>query len=455
MYRILQDSLDSWRLSSRRKPLILRGARQVGKTYALQNWGKASFAKVHYFNFEKQVSLRSIFDRDFDVKRILRELAFETHSSVDIASDLVIFDEVQTCPRAISSLKYFCEDMPELALACAGSLLGVVLAPEPFPVGKVDFLNLHPMTFPEFLRAFSGGEVLDFIPKASLRAHIPQSLHERLWDFLQLYYVTGGMPEPVAVLVESCKTLEHVTPARLEEVRRVQRVIAASYENDFAKHAGKVNATQIQALYRNVPSQLQAVHDESTRRFRFGEVMSGKKGFVSWERPIHWLINAGLVHQIKIANRSDFPLEHFTKPNLFKLIPHDVGILGALLDLPPAVLMKQDFGMAKGFFAEVYVGQTIVATASPDKNEQLYSWSEGNSEIEFLIAGESVLVPVEVKSGYRTKAKSLSEYARQYQPSLAVKLSAKPFFYDEQKRLLNLPLPLAHWLRAVSADEWA
>jgi predicted AAA+ superfamily ATPase len=421
----------------------------VGKTYLLREWGGREFLRVHYVNFEKQPDLRSVFERDFDTARLLSELSFVLNTPIDRRQDLLFFDEIQSCPRAITALKYFCEDARELAIVCAGSLLGVALSPESFPVGKVDFLSLYPMSFVEFLGAFDRRHSLEHLPPASLSAHIPEIIHNHLWDMLRLYYVTGGMPEVVQLFIDESAPMGIADVAILEKVRRIQRSIVTSYESDIAKHAGKTNATHIHALYRNIPSQLQTVHDGSTRRFQFNEVMPGKKGFAAWERPMHWLINAGLIHQIKIANKAAFPLEHFTKPNLFKLFPHDIGLLGAMLDIPPSLLIQQKFGTAKGFFAEAYVAQQLIASAPPDKLEQLYSWHEGDAEIEFLLQQRDALVPIEVKSSHRTKARSLGEFIRRYEPPLAVKVSTNQFSYTPEKRIVHLPLSLIHWIREL------
>jgi predicted AAA+ superfamily ATPase len=448
MYRILQSELTAWRKSPSRKPLILKGARQVGKTYLLQSWGKDVFANVHYINLEKSRDAASTFDRDFNVARIIHELSFAFGSTINTNTDLIILDEIQACPRAITALKYFCEDMPQLAIACAGSLLGVKLSPEPFPVGKVDFLELHPMTFVEFLMAADSKNTLDYLPDAAFVAHIPVAVHNHLWDMLKVYFVTGGMPEVVGSVLESKSTGPFGSLEKLEQARKIQRAIITSYESDIAKHAGKLNATHIQALYRNIPSQIATVQNESIRRFQFGAVMSGKKGFAVWEGPIQWLKNAGLVHQIKIANRPDFPLEHYTKPNMFKLVPHDIGLLGCMLDLPPAVILQQDFGIAKGYFAEAYVAQCLAALAPSDKEEHLYCWQEGEAEIEFIRNTGTALIPIEVKSGTRTKSRSLSEFVSRYHPQFAIRVSAKPISFDSSKKILNLPLSLAHWIKS-------
>ena len=450
MYRYLLRDLELWRESSRRKPLILKGARQVGKTYLLKTWGQSSFPRFHYINFEKSPAAARIFDRDFDVKRILSELAFQVGASINSKTDLVIFDEVQTCPKAITALKYFCEDMPELALASAGSLLGVILSPESFPVGKVQYLHLHPMSFLEFVQAVDTKDTLKYVPAPSKHAVISTAVHNHLWDLLRQYYVTGGMPEAVALLSEQMKHDPIGLYKTFEDVRVVQRAIISSYESDFSKHAGKLNAVHIQALYHNIPSQLANVQDESTRRFQFGGVLPKKKGFASWERPIQWLRNAGLAVQIKIANHSALPLEHYSKSNLFKLVPHDIGLLGCMQDLSPAALMDQDFGLAKGYFAECYVAQALLVSGPTDHIQQLYCWQEGESEVELLYGKGKTIVPVEVKAGYRTKSRSLNQYIQTYKPHLAIRVSRKELSYDPSRKVLDLPLPLAHWIGELS-----
>ena len=446
MKRNLSNYLDKWRSQVNRLPLILHGTRQVGKTYLLQEWGRANFPRAHYVNFEKNEVAGRIFERDFDVKRILSELSFFLGSSIDPDRDLLIFDEVQACPRVLTSLKYFCEDMPGLALACAGSLLGVMLAPISFPVGKVQFAHLYPMSFLEFLEAVDTKDTHRFLPAPDRHAVIPEVIHDHLWFLLRIYYVTGGMPAAVAILAKAKDEIPLKLRDVLQEIRALQGAITASYERDFAKHSGKLNAAHLHALYRNIPIQLAAIHDDTTRRFQFGEVMSGKKGYAAWQRPIAWLKSAGLALQVKIANQAAFPLEHYAKPNLFKLMCHDIGLLGCMQDLPPGILMSQDFGTAKGYFAENYTAQSILASAPADKDPLLYCWQEGESEIEFLMASDQGIVPIEVKSGRRTKSRSLNQYLSKYKPHLAIRLSTKPISYDSERKLLNLPLYLAHWI---------
>ena len=440
MFRQIEGQLEAWRISMGRKPLILKGARQVGKTYLLKEWGAKSFDKAHYVNFEKNPDAIKIFDRDLDVHRILREIEFLLKAPIQVERDLLILDEIQTAPRALTSLKYFCEDMPQLAVCTAGSLLGVILSEDSFPVGKVSFLYLHPFSFREFLIAVDDRESHKWLPEPSLNAQIPEIIHDHFWEMLKLYYVVGGMPESVL----NFKSLSSNLHAAFTKVREVQRDLLSTYENDFAKHAGKLNALHIQALYRNIPSQLAAVQDDSVQRFKFGAVMPGKKGFSAWERPLHWLINAGLALQVKIANSARLPLEHYTKANIFKLYMHDVGLLGCASSLNPETLWKQDYGLAKGYFAENFVMQELRAAHSQHL-WPLYAWSEGEAEIEVVRTYQSTVIPIEVKAGHRTQAKSLRQFRKVYDPPLSIKISANPLSFHAETGLLQLPLYLAGW----------
>lgn len=343
-------------------------------------------------------------------------------------------------PKALTALKYFCENTPRLAVCTAGSLLGVVLSEESFPVGKVNFLSMHPMSFFEFLRSVDEREAWRMIPQPSLDAQIPFVIHDHLWELTKAYYIVGGMPEAV----ERYRQYRDDLTVAYKKVREVQKELLRGYENDFAKHAGKLNATHIQALYRSIPSQLASYHDDNTKRFRFGEVMTGKKGFASWERPLHWLVNAGVVLEVKIANAAQLPLEHFTKSHFFKLYLHDVGLLGCAQGLDPTVLLTQDYGLAKGYFAENFVAQEMQAYGE-FFDTPLYAWHEGTAEVEFLRPHGAYIIPIEVKAGHRTKAKSLTQFRQRYNPPLSIKISAQNIVYNKDTGLLHLPLYLASW----------
>ena len=440
MYRKIHEDLESWRSSPNRKPLVIKGARQVGKTYALKMWGQAAFPKVHYVNFEKTPQVATIFAQDLDVHRIVRDLGFWLKSSIDINHDLLILDEIQAAPKALTGLKYFCEDLPQFAVCAAGSLLGVILSEESFPVGKVTFLHMYPLSFLEFIMAVDDRETHKWLPQPALTAKVPDIVHDHLWQLLKIYYVVGGMPESVSIYQQLRTDLF----AALAQVRATQQDLLQTYENDFAKHAGKLNAIHIQAMYRSIPSQLAAGHDDSVQRFKFGDVMPGKKGFATWERPLHWLINAGLALQVKIANSAQLPLEHYCKSNSFKLFMNDVGLLGCAQHLDAQAIMSQDYGLAKGYFAENFVAQEMRA-AHAQRQWPLYAWSERSAEVEFTRPLLGCVIPVEVKAGHRTQAKSLMQFRKQYDPPLSIKISARPLHYDSAERLLHLPLYLAAW----------
>lgn len=433
MKRVIIEKLQGWQRSSTRKPLILKGARQVGKTFAVTEFGKENFGNFHAFNFEEAREIHPIFEKDLNPKRIIEELSYVRQVPIDVKSDLVFFDEVQECPKALTSLKYFCEKMPKLALISAGSLLGIKLSQESFPVGKVDFMHLFPMNFREFLMAKESEMLLEAYDSASIDKPIADIAHGKLWRELLHYFVTGGMPEAVlAYIARKDNAL-----IAFNETRKVQKILTDSFSKDFAKHAGRSNSIHIVSVFENIPMQLSAEIDASVKRYRFNHVIPGRKSFVQLQGPIDWLVGAGLVIKTHICNRAEIPLKAFCKNNLFKLFIFDIGLLGSMLGLPVQSIVEQGYGMTKGYLAENFVAQELLAAGIDD----LYSWNERNSEIEFLIYMDSGIVPVEVKAGHRTQAKSLKQFLAKYSPQRAIKLSANPSSTGGQ--VLNLPLYLA------------
>lgn len=413
--------------------MILQGARQVGKTHIVTEFGKSHFEKCHTFNFEENREIHRIFEKNLDPKRIIEELSYVRTNPIHTGKDLVFFDEIQECPKALTSLKYFCEKMPELALVSAGSLLGMKLSEESFPVGKIDFLHLYPMNFREFLEAGENGMLVNAFDNASIDHPVAQMAHQQLWRELLNYYVTGGMPQVVLTWLANKEN----RPVAFDEVRRMQKILTDSFCKDFAKHSGKNNSVHIVSVFENIPIQLSAQVDASTRRYRFNHVIPGKKSFVHLQGPIDWLEDAGLLIKISICNRAEIPLRAFCKNNLFKLFVFDIGILGSMLNLPIQSILEQDYGLTKGYLAENFVAQELLASGVDD----LYSWTERNSEIEFLLYKDGAIVPVEVKAGQRTQAKSLQQFIIKYSPSVAIKLSAGPF--SGTRRLANVPLYFA------------
>jgi len=418
MKRILYAELLRWKGMQGRKPLVLRGARQVGKSYLLSEFGRQEFPDFHLFDFEKNGrELVPLFEKSLDPQRLIQDLGLHQERPIG-PSDLILFDEIQNCPRALTSLKYFCEELPRQPVCAAGSLLGVAVLERAYPVGKVTHLDLFPMSFEEFL--INGGHdlLLEAFYSSWEQGDTSPVVHSKLWDRLKEFYVTGGMPEAVATFFRH----GNEQAAGLLAARDVQRELVRSFMQDFAKHSGAVNAAHIAAVFEDVPRQLFGHVDASVKRYRFKHAVPGIRGFAQLEGPIGWLEKAGLVHRVPVCQRAEVPFQAFTKANMFKLFVCDVGLLGSMLELSPAVLMGQDFGITKGFFAENFVACEWLAAGK----QSLYSWSERNSEIEFLLAVDEEVIPVEVKSGLRTRSQSLRQFRLKYSPLRAIKISGHP-----------------------------
>ncbi|MCP5054108.1 MAG: ATP-binding protein [bacterium] len=433
MKRLLYRKLLRWKTSNYRKPLLLQGARQVGKTYLLKEFGRREFKQVHYINFEKRRDVDFLFKETIDVKHIVSQISLILDKDIDIRDDLLILDEIQECPEAITGIKYFNEDMPELALCCAGSHIGVSMNRTSFPVGQVDFLNLYPMNFEEFMMVVNKRKAA-LLSEFSGETIIQEVIHRRLWEDLKVYYVTGGMPEAVKRYVD----LKENPYEAFSNVRIVQEAILEGYRSDFAKHAGKENAAHINRVFDDVPVQLSKDIDGSVRRYRFKGVIPNKSKFSHLDGPIDWLLKSGLVIKVLIVNTPALPLKNFSKSNTFKLYLLDTGLLGCMQDLSFDSILNQDYGRYKGYYAENFVAQEFTAAGC----RVLYSWAGRNSEIEFLRVLNNVVVPVEVKSGARTKAKSLMVYKDKYSPQLQIKITANNL-HRENKQIHNYPLYLA------------
>ena len=435
MKRTIYQKLLEWKDATGRSPLLLKGTRQVGKSYILQAFGENEFSAYHHFNFERDKNLSSVFDADLNPERIITDLSIYSGKKVDVDRDLVIFDEIQECSDALTSLKYFSEKMPQLSLCCAGSLIGVKLSSGSFPVGKVDFLTLYPLNFEEFLMALNDELSLALYRDSDNVDAFSEIAHQRLWNRLREYYVTGGMPQVVSTyLAYGDDPFE-----AMKRARGVQEKLVESYNSDFAKHSGKINSIHIVSVFENVPIQLSANIDGSVKKYKFRGVIPRKKGYAELQGPIGWLEKSGLVLRVKVCKRAEMPLESFCKESRFKLFLFDIGLLGCMLGLPVGLIHSQDYGIIKGNFAENFVAQEFAAAGV----SRLYSWMEGTSEIEFIRAIGNALVPVEVKSGIRTQAKSLRQYILKYAPKKAVKISGKPLKRIRGQVIQNYPLYLA------------
>jgi predicted AAA+ superfamily ATPase len=433
MKRKISGDLVTWKNSSSRKPLVLRGARQVGKTYILKAFGRQEFQKLHYINFEEDDRIEELFLKDLRPARILDELQFYLNSSIDRTKDLLVLDEIQRCPRALTSLKYFCEEMPELALCAAGSLLGVHLNSESFPVGKVTFLDLFPMSFEEFLEGTGQDRLAGLLASQPFSAPVPEIAHEQLWEQWKLYLAVGGLPEAVKTYGEQ----QENRYTALQAVRKIQRDLFDAYLADIAKHSGKTNALHVERLWKNVPVQLARNQDGSAPKFRFRDSIPGLRGYEQISGPLSWLERAELVLRTSIVDAADRPLAGHAQENQFKLYFMDSGLLGAVSGISPSVLLQYGFGSYQGYVAENFVAQELKAAG----HRELYCWQGRTSEIEFLIERPEGSVPVEVKSGRVTHAKSLSVYIERYHPVQAYVLSARNI--ASQNSRTGLPLYMA------------
>lgn len=434
MKRDILETLKAWKENKNRKPLVLRGARQVGKTYILEEFGKECFPKTHYFNFEKGRALTQAFEGDIDPKTIIQKLSFLSNTAIDPFTDFLIFDEIQECPRAITSLKYFEEEMPEAAVCSAGSLLGVHLGSVSFPVGKVNMLSMYPLSFREFLCAVGEERSLPYIDEAIITKKIPQFVHEHLWERLKWYFITGGLPEVVDTFSQGKDNLFLAFKA----VRELQNEIILTYMADMAKHSGKINAMHLERLWHSIPEQLGKSQDESAKKFIFKDAVAGLNRYDRLAGAIDWLGKAGLIIKVNITNSGHLPFSAYCKENIFKLFPFDIGILGALSHLEPGEILRQDYGSYKGYFAENYVAQEFLC-----HGQNLYSWQENTAEVEFLLQADGKVIPIEVKSGRVTHAKSLYIFATKYNAPFRVIFSANPIQVNESSGVYRYPLYLS------------
>lgn len=439
MERYILEKLVKWKNGKNRKPLIIKGARQVGKTYILKEFGEKHFPNYLYANFEEDEQLEKIFQKDLKPRRILDELAFHLDKPLDTAKDLIIFDEIQQCPRALTSLKYFNEEYPGLALCSAGSLLGLQLGRGSFPVGKVDFLEMFPLCFEEFLLANGETKAYDYVVNCRLDSEIPEIVHSKLWEWLKVFFITGGLPEAVKEFRERRDGGGNLYDA-LTAVRDKQKYLIWGYEADMAKHSGKENSMHINRLWRNIPAQLARQQDGSSAKFKFKDVVPGIKGYSRLSSVIDWLGTAGLVIKVPIVETGQLPFSAFTQESVFKLYIFDAGILGALSRLSPSKILEYDYGSYKGYFAENFIAQEFLCSG----RNGFVGWREGGAEVEFLQEIDGNIIPVEIKSGWVTRSKSLNMFAQKYIPNYRVIMSARNLNIDAKRNVHRYPLYLAY-----------
>lgn len=433
MKRLITKALLAWQNCQQRKPLVLRGARQVGKTYSLLELGKNHFPAHHYVNFERDIQARELFDKDLDPIRILDELQFYFDIAINKQTDFIIFDEIQHCPRALTSLKYFCEQMPELALCAAGSLLGVYLTDESFPVGKVSFLDLYPMNFEEFLEGIGKERLVNLMRSYVFSKQLPQAAHDQFWEHWKRYLIVGGLPGIVRAYRDKYENLY----TALKSIRKIQHDLLEAYIGDIAKHSGKTNALHIERLWRNITYQLARSLDGSAPKYKFKNAVPGIRGYERLAAPLGWLERANLTLRTSIVEKAETPLMGFSQENRFKQYFFDVGLLGAFSDIDPARFLEYDIKTYKGYVAENFVAQELRAAGISN----LFCWVGRTSEIEFLLETALGLIPVEVKSGNVTRSKSLNIFEERYAPRQSIVLSARNIESRGTRR--HIPIYLA------------
>lgn len=423
MKRAQLENLIKWKQSIRRKPLIIRGARQVGKTWLMKEFGKRNYEKIAYINFESNKRLASIFQDDFDIHRILLALQIETGTLIDSSNTLIILDEIQEAPGALTSLKYFNENAPEYHIISAGSLLGVALnQPNSFPVGKVDFLDLYPLNFSEFLEALNEKALVDLL--ASQDWKLITAFKTKYIQLLKQYYYVGGMPEAVFSFSKH---------KDVKEVREIQEQLLIAYEQDFSKHAPADIVPRIRMLWNSIPAQLA----KENKKFVYGAVKQGARAR-DYELAISWLVDCGLIHKVNRITKAGMPLKAYQDNNAFKVFMVDIGLLGAMASLDSKTVLEGNriFEEFKGALTEQYTLQQL----NSHEDLSVYYWSAdgGSAEVDFLIQYQQHVVPIEVKVAENLQAKSLRVYSQKYKPLIALRTSMSDYRIEEW--LINLPL---------------
>lgn len=436
------DKLLKWKEKKNRKPLLVTGVRQCGKTYLIKEFGRTEFEEMAYFNFDGNTGLKSIFDYDFNVERIMDELGNVIYGKKIIpGKTLVVFDEIQDCPRAIQSLKYFCENMPELHVIAAGSLLGVALRKEgiSFPVGKVDRMEMHPMSFEEFVMADGGENYISGSNRLAFEREVPEIYTVPLEKFLKNYYIIGGMPEAVQTWVDTHD---------YREVEEVQDRILKDYADDFGKHTTPDTMTKVKLIWDSIPSQIA----KDNNKFIFSHVKQGARA-KDLEDALEWLVNAGIAYKLKLVSNPELPLSGMADNTYFKVYLSDVGLLRRKSNVNYRTILEGDASYIhfKGALTENYIMTQLKCMGI-----ESYFWrTKADAEMDFITDYEGILLPIEVKSADNTKAKSLHIFCNRYHPKMAVKTSLKNVGdnLDGDTHVWSIPLYLIFRLKEYVTHE--
>ena len=426
--------LEQWKVSKGRKPMIIRGARQVGKTWLMKEFGRTQFAKTAYVNFDNNDRAKAIFEMDFDIERMILALSAETGVDIQAEDTLLIFDEVQEAPKALTSLKYFYENAPQYCIVAASSLLGAAIHHgTSFPVGKVDFMDLYPLSYTEFLEALGEERFAKLLSAGD--TEMMRVFKSKFIERLKEYYFVGGMPEAVLTFIEK---------KNYQSVREIQKNLLNYYQQDFSKHAQTNLIPRLNLVWNSIPGQLA----KENRKYIYGQVREGARA-KDFELAIQWLLDCGLIHKVHRVSKPQLPLKAYMELDTFKMFLLDVGLLAAMGDLSEKVILEGSriFTEFKGALTEQYVLQQLVSELGV--TAYYYSTPNSRGEIDFLLQGDTSVIPLEVKAEENLKARSLRAFCEKYNPRFAVRSSMSDF--REQDWMTNVPLYdllyLANYLR--------
>ena len=428
------DKLIEWKNDKNRKPLILKGARQVGKTYILQEFGANYYDNTAYFNFDHDYGLAELFLNTKDPKRIIEQLSLAAGKKINPNTTLIIFDEIQECPNALNSLKYFCEEASEYHVACAGSLLGIRLSKISFPVGKVDFLNLYPMTFSEFLIADGAENLVLAMRQIKEIQKIPKLFEDQLIEKLKVYYIIGGMPEAVS---------SWVNDKDIEKVNKIQKNILDSYENDFSKHTDASEANKISLIWNGIPSQLA----KENKKFIYQVIKEGARAR-EYEGSLNWLNDANLISKCYLVRKCAFPLKAYNDLSAFKIYMNDVGLLRRMSNLDSKIILEGNklFEEFKRSFTENYVANMLTYVLGEAPNYYTFD----RNEIDFVIQKNNKIIPIEVKSDKSTNHNSLTKYNMKNDNEISFRFSLNNLSKDG--KIINVPLYFIEYINYLNLD---
>ena len=423
MDRFALEKLKQWKEKKNRKPLIIRGARQVGKTWLMKEFGRTCFKKMAYVNFDSNTRMRQVFEGDINIERLILAISAETGVSIDSRDTLLIFDEVQEVPKALTALKYFYEEASEYAIVAAGSLLGVAMHKgTSFPVGKVDFMDLYPLSFREFLCALGEMRFVEILDSSD--TDMVTMFKSKYIDRLREYYFVGGMPEVVQSYLDS---------KDFNQVREIQKNLLNYYQQDFSKHAEATLVSRLNLVWNSIPMQLA----KENKKYIYGQVREGARA-KDFELAIQWLMDCGLIHKVQRIKKPGLPLKAYLDLDAFKIYLLDIGLLMAMVDLDARVIIDGNriFTEFKGALTEQYVLQQLIADLGIEA--YYYSTEKSSGEIDFLLQGKSSILPLEVKAEENLRAKSLKAFCEKYHPACAVRTSMSDD--REQEWMTNIPL---------------